>query len=737
MVQEEELLGVNARTPRALRGAPRPSPARAMGPRMQAVARFSTWAGVLLLALGALVLLGWVGQLSVLTSLASRLPAMKANTALSLALIGLALLRRESRVRAPAALLVLLLGLLTLLEYLLHRSLGIDEWLARDHMSLAGNPPGRMAPPAALAATLLAAALLTLRTRRAWTSQALGLLAGVISLLALCGYLYGVRSLYTIGPHAAMALHTSFGMLVGCAGVLCARPGEGAMTLLTSETDTGTLVRRLLPWLVILPFVLGFLRLIGQDFALYDHRFGTALVVISSVLGLTTITWVIASSLHRSELGRQDALRVLSEREHELARQAEHLRVVAESSRAFAASTADIHQLLTLVAETLGTRIGDNCAVRLLEHGGTLRAQNTIYLPDPQRRKMALELLTREPQRAGEGISGKVAETGETVLMPHVDTAALVAQSPERFRPLVELLGVSSLLAVPLRVSGRVIGVVTLTRGPGSAPFGEDDQRLAEDLTDRAALAFENATLLCDLEQRVSLRTAALEDANRELESFSYSVSHDLRTPLRAIDGFSQALLSDYGGALDEQARHYLERIRAGALRMSTLIDDLLELARIKRAEVKKERVDLSELARGVVEELQKREPSRQVEVQIEPGLHVLGDPRLCLLALENLLGNAWKFTSRRAHARIELGRCTEQGKTCFFVRDNGAGFDMEQAHRLFTPFHRLHHRSDFEGTGVGLATVQRIVAHHGGSISAHAQLDQGATFTFSLGETP
>jgi signal transduction histidine kinase len=224
-----------------------------------------------------------------------------------------------------------------------------------------------------------------------------------------------------------------------------------------------------------------------------------------------------------------------------------------------------------------------------------------------------------------------------------------------------------------------------------------------------------------------------LEAANRELEAFCYSVSHDLRAPLRGIDGFSQALLEDYSKDLDETGRQHLERVRAAAQRMSALIDDLLQLSRITRTEIERQRVDLSEMARAVVQDLARLNKDRTVEFVIAPGLEAEADPRLMRTVLENLLGNAWKFTSRSPSARIEFGRTQANGESAFFVRDNGAGFDSAYAGRLFGAFQRLHAATEFPGTGVGLASVQRIIHRHGGHLWAEGAVNQGATFFFTL----
>ncbi|MBK8257428.1 MAG: hypothetical protein IPK82_32765 [Polyangiaceae bacterium] len=236
-------------------------------------------------------------------------------------------------------------------------------------------------------------------------------------------------------------------------------------------------------------------------------------------------------------------------------------------------------------------------------------------------------------------------------------------------------------------------------------------------------------------EQQAALRraTEAAVAANRELEAFSYSVAHDLRTPLRGIDGFSQALLEDYGDKLDAEGQEHLRRVRAAAQRMAQLIDDLLSLSRVTRAEMYRTDTDISELATEVCRHFKVTQPSRQVALIVHPGLVAYADPRLMHVVLENLIGNAWKFTSKRPAAQIEIGAEEVDGQRAFFVRDDGAGFDMKYAPKLFTAFQRLHTKAAFDGTGIGLATVLRIVRRHGGKVWAHGEVDRGATFWFTL----
>jgi signal transduction histidine kinase len=329
------------------------------------------------------------------------------------------------------------------------------------------------------------------------------------------------------------------------------------------------------------------------------------------------------------------------------------------------------------------------------------------------------------------------------VKMPEMDgfeTATLIRQRDKsRHTPIIFLTAADKSQTQAVR--GYAVGAVDYLVKPIVPEFVRSKVAVFVELAKKNELLRRQAELLKASEQEArelaeeqTELVRDLEHKNRELESFSYAVSHDLRAPLRRIESFSRAVQDSHADRLDEAGRHYLERVREASQEMSQLIDDVLYLSRVTRTEMREQEVDLSALVTLLLDRMREAEPARALESKVRPGVTVLADGQLLRIAMENLLQNAWKFTGQAPVARIEFGVTNVAGEPTYFVRDNGAGFDMAYVDRLFGPFQRLHLQSEFPGTGIGLATVQRIIHRHGGRVWAEGMPGQGATFHFTLG---
>lgn len=383
------------------------------------------------------------------------------------------------------------------------------------------------------------------------------------------------------------------------------------------------------------------------------------------------------------------------------------------------------------------------------------------------------EMLERVAQRVAQVCVARcctillLAEDGETLLPgtsqgndDHIDCSVLASESPEvqrvireqrplfipeasasvLFEHLSESRGIGNLLLVPLVGGGRVVGLMGLEHAEAGREFTAEQIDLAMAIGAQAAAVIEYARLyeqaqhrVAELEGRVTEGAVELSVIKQELETLTYAISHDLRAPLRRIDGFSRLLLAGYEDRLDEAGRGYVQHMRVISQHMKQLIDALLKLSRLMRHEMRHERVNLSILAQEIADRLQAKQLERQVEFVIKPGLVAEGDAYLLRVVMEHLLGNAWKFTGKRACARIEFDYTRVDDRVVYFVRDDGVGFDVAYAEKLFSPFQRLHTTTEFEGVGIGLAIVQRIIRRHGGQVWAEGAMEQGATFYFTL----
>ncbi|MEO7913413.1 MAG: PAS domain S-box protein [Roseiflexaceae bacterium] len=483
-----------------------------------------------------------------------------------------------------------------------------------------------------------------------------------------------------------------------------------------------------------------------------SHRDGTQLSILSSVSVLkdTAGKPVGAVAVNRDITDRKRAAQALE-------RAAERLRVLADASRAFAEVGTEYQALLDDVARKTTEVLSDGGVIRLVSEDALWLDLGALYDVDTEKLEMARIVLGGTPLPVHElSLTAQIFQSQQPLLIPVIDQEQMRAATKPMYWSLVNRLGLHSMIVVPMRVQGQAIGVLIVYRHqPEQSPFNEDDLTLAQDLADRAALAINNARLLTqvqhelaerikaeaalrtlsgELEDRVVARTAELHAANQELEAFSYSVSHDLRAPLRAIDGFSRILLEDYLADLPEDAQRYLQLVRDSTQQMGRLVDDLLAFARLSRQPINKREVAMGELVRQCLDELHAEQSGRQIDIQIGDLPAVAGDPALLKQVWINLLANALKYTRRRDPAVITIGYQTQGNQLIYVVKDNGVGFDMRYINKLFGVFQRMHRAEDYEGTGVGLAIVQRIIHRHGGRVWAEAVVDSGATFYFTLG---
>jgi signal transduction histidine kinase len=711
-------------------------------PRLVAgIIRAAGIASLVPLAIGALAVTGGLLGIPALVRLHPALSPMTLNAALSLIMLGaalrLAITRRAARVVRGLAIATAVLAAATLVEHIA----GID--LRIDQLGRGAADAGRMSPATALSLLLIALALLELT---AWWAEALAVVVILCAHGAVLGYLYGADDLFASGSYASVALPTAVAIyLLALAIVVGEHRPRGVMSLLTHDSPGGMLARRMLPAALVVPAVLALLRQWGERAGFYGTGFGQAFVIAGNTAAFVAlICWTAAELIYSDELRRAAEEAVRDSEEHKEAslvsavRSTDRLRALAAVSDAFAAVATTYQPLLDQIARTVADLVGDGCLVTLISaeddrlYNAANAHRNPALASDYKIYLAGMEVLRSD----SESVSARVVRSGRPV-RAEIKPAEMVAQSAESLRPVVARLNVHGFAVVPIRARQTVIGTLSVLRNTAGHNYSGEDVTLLQDLADRAGLAIENARLYARLEQRVQERTAELEAANHELEAFSSSVAHDLRAPLRAISGFSLALLEDATDRLAPEDARHATQIRDAAHRMSELIDDLLDLARISRTEPRRRRVDMSELARTVAAGLRTAHPERAVEIAIADGLVARADPRLLEVVLTNLLGNAWKFTGKRAGARIELGVHPVDRPTVYFVRDNGAGFDPAQAEKLFGVFQRLHAADEFEGTGIGLATVQRIIHRHGGQIWAESEPDRGATFYFTLEPPP
>jgi signal transduction histidine kinase/HAMP domain-containing protein len=403
---------------------------------------------------------------------------------------------------------------------------------------------------------------------------------------------------------------------------------------------------------------------------------------------------------------------------------------LGQVSQALADAGLVYQQVLDTIVQRISTVLGDMCVIRMISADGRWLESAAMFHPDAD----ALADLERATlgtrQRCDEGVYGQVVQSGQSVLFPVLAPQEVSDVVVPALRTWLTRHELHSIIIAPLRAGGRVIGTLAVSRTVPGRPYSAFDREWVQELADRASLSIMAALLHGDNVRRA----AELEHANRELEAFSYTVSHDLRAPLRAIDGFSRMLQEQHLADMPTHAQHCVEVIRRNTTHMDTLITDLLALSRLGRQLIRKDVVDVAPMVRSVFSELHSDQAARPVELVVGDLPPCQADSTLLRQVFSNLLSNALKFTSKTARQpRIEVSSQRGQGETIYFVRDNGVGFDMRYADKLFGAFQRLHTTEEYEGTGVGLAIVHRIITRHGGRVWAEASVDQGATFYVAL----
>jgi len=424
----------------------------------------------------------------------------------------------------------------------------------------------------------------------------------------------------------------------------------------------------------------------------------------------------------------------------EMVKNQQRLALLTDASRILA-SSLDYRTTLNSLANILVPGFADWCSFDEFKSGG---AMNRIVAVHSNSEKVGKVYQLAEIYPANtvtlEGGYG-VLSTRQPRMFKDIDDVTLRTFSiNEDHYQLLKDLSIKSAILVPLLIRDKVFGIMSLVCSDSNRRFGDDDYIFSVELARRITLAVENTIIYrelqqnnADLEMRVARRTFELEATNKELEAFSYSVSHDLRAPLRSIDGFSNKILKDYGDKFDEQGKDYFNRVMNASRHMGHLIDDLLKLARISRIELHPEEINLSEMASSMASELKESNPERVVEFNIEENLLAKGDRSLVQVVLQNLFDNAWKYSRNEPVTKIDFGSLLLDERKVYFIRDNGVGFDMKYVDKIFGAFQRLHSSTEFEGTGIGLATVNRIIRRHHGSIWVESEVNKGTTFFFTL----
>ncbi len=769
---------------------------------------FSQAAGIAVGILGFLVLAGWTLDISMLKSVSSSLPSMKANAAIGLILAGASLYiitgeyvdKRRQLAAGICALLVALVGWFTASEYLFGQHLGIDQILFKEPVgAVATSDPGRMDPTTAFNLFLLGVALLVLDFRRTFpVAQLLTLAAGTVSLLILIGYAYGVGSVYAENGHTQMAVHTSAAFVLLCLGVLVSRPDRGIFFVLNSNAAGGVLARRLLPASLVIPIVLGWLVLTGQRTGAYQTEFGLSVLVMATIISFALLTWWNAGSQYRLDLERRRAEDELNRGQAQLA-EAQRIAHLGSAEWDMVANTVswsdELYRIYGLSPEEVTASyeaflqqvhpddrdLVKQSIEKSLRTGEPFSFDYRIVRPD-----RAVRVVHGEGKviRDDSGKVVRVTGTGQDITerkriefalrKSEARTRSIIDSANDAFiaidqggrvtdwNPQAEAaFGWSREEAVGKTLAELIIPdrfrethreglhrFLTTHEGPvlnkrlELPALHRDGHEFPVELTISvvgSGRSYMFTAFVRDITERKQSEEAlqkqaeALARTNAELEDFTHSVSHDLKEPLRGIEAFAGFLAEDYGDKLDEQGQRYVTVLRESAVRMKDLIEDLLQLSRIGRAPVEYQPVPISALVEDIKLELQFAIQEKNADLRIDSNLPTVPcDKTRIREVFMNLISNAIKYNDKPQPV-AEVSCRQDNGAFVFSIKDNGIGIEEQYHEKIFRIFQRLHHREEYEGTGVGLTICKKIVEAHKGKIWVESVPGEGTTFFFSI----
>lgn len=671
---------------------------------------FSRLPAMLVICMGVLVIIGWQFDIEELKRIFFGLVAMNPLTAVCFIMGGVALYLQTTTLESFALriinvllpLLIVIFSVLKLLSIVYGFNAGIDSFMFSEKLLQAEiNYPNRMAPNTALC-FLLSGVALALNTKYYKTTQIFSLLAFLLAFLALIGYFYNAGNLYGFSLFIPMALNTAISFILLAVGILSINWDKGFMNTITSHTLGGLVARKLLPIIIVVPIVLGLLRIYGENKGFYPSEMGVALHVVLTIILFIIVVFIIARELISIEVKKREV--------------EEKVRLLnSELEQKILDRTGELQTKLKELSE-YKFALDEACIVAITDQKGVIKYVNNKFCEISEYSRE--ELI---------GVDHRIINSGY--------------HSKEFIRNLWVTIANGKVWRGEIKnkaKTGKYYWVYT-TIVPILNEQGKPIEYLAirADITEQKEAEEEIKTLNATLEQKVIERTAQLEEANKELETFSYSISHDLRAPLRAIQGFSKNLSEQYHSAFDETGQRWLNFITNNAQRMDDLILDILDLSRIGRKEIKLQKTDMNTLVQEVFDEQKIAYLNNSIEFTKDDLPTIYGDRTLLRLVWQNLIGNALKYSSKRDVIDIHISSSEDKNNYTYSIKDNGAGFDMRYYDKLFGVFQRLHTLNEYEGNGVGLATVKRILGKHKGTITGQGEIDKGATFTITLPKIP